>query len=146
MLEKIMDDLMVNTKKDELICKEGDQTGDLYKIISGKLMICSRNNSMVTALAYLEPGEYFGEFSFFDGMKRSADVIAVEESTLIKIPEDELYKQFPSWLHLTAKSITSKLRLMDDVIRTKGIKKKNTSIKPLTIDEQRYYYNIIVNS
>jgi CRP-like cAMP-binding protein len=141
-----MNDLIVTLKKDELICKEGDDTRDLYKIISGKLMICSRNNSMVTALAYLEADEYFGEFSFFDGMKRSADVIAVEECTLVKIPLGELKKQFPRWLLLTAKSMTGKLRLMDNVIRTKGIKKKKSSIQPLTIDQQRHYFNIIEKS
>jgi CRP-like cAMP-binding protein len=141
-----MSDLMITVKKDELICKEGDNTRDLYKIVSGKLMICSRNNSMVTPLAHLEAGEYFGEFSFFDGMKRSADVIAIEECTLVKVPLGELKKQFPRWLLLTAKSMTGKLRLMDDLIRTKGIKKKKSSIPPLTIDEQRHYYNIIENS
>ena len=140
-----MNNLMVNIKKNELICKEGDLTRDLYKIVSGKLMICSRNNSMVTPLAHLEAGEYFGEFSFFDGMKRSADVIAIEECTLVKIPLAELKKQFPRWLLKTAQSMTGKLRLMDNVIRTKGIKKKKSSIPPLSIEEQRHYYNIITN-
>lgn len=137
------DDLIINVKKDELICKEGDDSRDLYKIVSGKLMICSRNNSMVTPLAHLEADEYFGEFSFFDGMKRSADVIAIENSVLIKVPLGELKKQFPRWLLITAKSMTNKLRLMDNVIRTKGIKKKKSSIPPLSIDEQRHYLQII---
>lgn len=136
--------LFLKVEKDELICKEGDLTRDVYKIVSGELMICSRNNRMVTPLAYLHDGEYFGEFSFFDGQLRSADVIANCETTLIKIPQAELKKQFPRWLLLTSKSMTKKLRLMDDVIRTKGIKKKNVdNVKPLSIDEQRYYYDII---
>lgn len=136
--------LIINVEKDELICKEGDLTRDLYKIISGELMICSRNNRMVTPLAYLTDGEYFGEFSFFDGQLRSADVIATEETKLVKIPLAELKKQFPRWLLLTSKSMTKKLRLMDEVIRDKGIKKQNVdNIKPLSIEEQRYYYDII---
>lgn len=139
--------LLVKVKKDELICKEGDLTRDLYKIVSGTLMICSRNNSMVTPIAYLREGQYFGEFSFFDGQKRSADVIATEDSTLIKVPLAELKSQFPRWLLLTAKNMTKKLRLMDDVIRTKGIKKTRLDImKPLSIEEQRHYYQIIMNS
>ncbi len=141
-----MNDLVITVSKDELICKEGDLSRDLYKIVSGKLMICSRNNSMVTPLAYLEPGEYFGEFSFFDGMQRSADVIATEESTLIKIPLAELKKQFPRWLLLTTKSMTKKLRTMGEVISHKGIKRKKATTTPLSIEEQRHYYNIIVNS
>ena len=136
-------DLIINVPKDQLICKQGDKTRDLYKIVSGKLMICSRNNSMVTPLAHLEAGEYFGEFSFFDGMERSADVIAIEDCTLIQVPPEELKKQFPRWLLITAKNMTHKLRVMDNVIRTKGIKKKKSSVPPLSINEQRYYLNII---
>lgn len=142
-----LQNLTIKVNKDELICKEGDLTRDLYMIISGKLMVCSRNNRMVTPIAYLEDGAYFGEFSFFDGQLRSADVIAVEETTLIKIPLAALKKQFPRWLLLTSKSMTKKLRLMDDVIRKKGIKKKNADkMKPLSIEEQRYYFDIIENS
>lgn len=142
-----LNELTIKVAKDELICKEGDLTRDLYKIVSGKLMVCSRNNRMVTPLAYLEDGAYFGEFSFFDGQLRSADVIAVEETTLIKIPLAELKKQFPRWLLLTSKSMTKKLRLMDDVIRKKGIKKKNVDkMKPLSPEEQKHYFEIISNN
>ena len=139
--------LLENVSKETLICKEGDLSRDLYKIFKGKLLICNRNGHMVTPLAFLEPGQYFGEFSFFDGQKRSADVIAVEDTTLIKIPLAELKKQFPRWLSLTTKNMTNKLRLLDDVIRTKGIKKtKLDIIKPLTIDEQRHYFDIITGA
>lgn len=141
-----MDNLTIKVAKDELICKEGDLTRDLYKIVKGELLICSRNNKMVTPLAYLTDGAYFGEFSFFDGQLRSADVIATEETTLIKIPLAELKKQFPRWLLITSKSMTKKLRLMDDVIRNKGIKKQNVdNVKPLSIDEQRKYFDIITS-
>jgi len=137
----------IKVKKDELICCEGDLSKDLYKIMSGKLLICARNNHMVTPIAYLSEGQYFGEFSFFDNMARSADVIAVEDTELLKIPQAELKKQFPRWLILTAKNMTNKLRVMDEVISSHGIKKKNiVEMKALSIDEQRHYYDIISNS
>ncbi|MCT4641252.1 MAG: cyclic nucleotide-binding domain-containing protein [Bacteriovoracaceae bacterium] len=130
--------------KDEVICRNGDLSFDLYKVISGKLMICTRNNSMVTPLAYIKPGEYFGEMSFFDKFTRSADVIAIEESTLQQIPEGELKKQFPIWLIICAKSLTKKLRFLNEVVAKKGIKKKSTgTVEPLSIEEQRYYYNLL---
>jgi CRP-like cAMP-binding protein len=130
-------------KKDEIICREGDLSYDLYKVISGKLMICKRNNSRVTPLAYLEAGEFFGEMSFFDKHTRSADVIALEDTVLHKIPEAELKKQFPVWLIMTSKSITQKIRSLNSSISKKGIKRKDTgTIEPLSIDEQRHYYNL----
>ncbi|MEX0797813.1 MAG: cyclic nucleotide-binding domain-containing protein [Bacteriovoracaceae bacterium] len=137
-------DFSIQVQKDQVICREGDLTKDLYKIISGKLLICSRKDRMVTPLAYLNPGDYFGEFSFFDNQTRSADVISLEETVLIKIPQAQLKKQFPDWLIHVSKSLTKKLRLYNDVIRSKGIKKRNVeTIKPLSIDEQRRYYQII---
>ena len=139
-----VDDFSETLAPDTVICREGDLTKDLYIIVSGKLMVCSRNNTMVTPLAYLSDGDYFGEFSFFDNQARSADVIAVKETTLLKIPQAELKKQFPRWMILTSKCLTNKLRVFNSVVRSKGIKKKNVeSIKPLTIEEQRHYYSII---
>ncbi|MBC76767.1 MAG: hypothetical protein CME64_12200 [Halobacteriovoraceae bacterium] len=137
-------DFIVNVKKDEVICRAGDESRDLFKIISGKLMICTRNNHMVTPLAYLTADDYFGEFSFFDKQPRSADVISVEPTVLVKIPQEQLKKQFPPWLIQASLGLTRKLRLFNEVIRSRGIKKRNVeSVKPLSIEEQRYYYKII---
>lgn len=133
--------------KGEVVCREGDMTFDLSYIISGKFMICSRSGHMVTPIAYIGGGEYFGEMSFIDSRTRSADVIAVEETVIIQIPQAALKKQFPTWLLLMTKQMTERLRTMNSVVRDRGIKRKNVkSVKPLTIDEQRYYYDLITNS
>lgn len=139
-----IEQFILEVEKDHVICREGDLTKDLYIIVQGKLMVCSRNNTMVTPLAYLSDGDYFGEFSFFDNQTRSADVIAVKQTKLLKIPQAELKKQFPRWLIQTSKGLTHKLRLFNNVIRSKSIKRKNVeTIKPLNIDEQRHYYSLI---
>lgn len=133
--------------KDTVICRKGDINFDLYYIISGKLMICNRSGHMVTPLAYLGADEYFGEMSFIDSKTRSADVIAVEDTVIIQIPQMALKKQFPTWLLLSAKQMVHKLRLMNSVVGERGIKRKNVkTVKPLTINEQRYYYDLIANS
>jgi len=143
-MSKKLDEFTLEVDKDFVICREGDLTKDLYIIVKGKLMVCSRNNTMVTPLAYLSDGDYFGEFSFFDNQARSADVIAVKPTTLLKIPQAQLKKQFPRWLILTSKGLTAKLRLFNTVIRSKGIKKKNVeSVKALDIEEQRHYFSLI---
>ena len=57
---------------------------------------------------------------------------------------EELGKQFPEWLITIAQNITSKLRRTGDLIRQKGIRKQNVeSIKPLSIEEQRHYYQLV---
>ena len=62
-------------------------------------------------------------FSFFDKQPRSAHIICVEDSTLIKIPVEELDKQAPRWLITLAQHVARKLRKADSLIAKKGIKK-----------------------
>jgi len=137
----------IKLDKDHVISRKDEASNDLFYVTSGKLMICSRSGHMVTPIAYLGKGEYFGELSFFDNLPRSADVITVEPTTLVKIPKTELKKQFPTWLLIIAKQMTKKLRIMDQVISDRGIKKRNVeSMKPLEIDQQRYYYELLTKS
>ncbi len=127
--------------KGDIVCAAGEHDSSLYIIHSGKLLVFVTDGTKVTPLAYLNEGEYLGELSFFDGEPRSAHVICVEDTTLIEIPVTEIQKQFPAWLVTIAKSITTKLRDSSELIRQKGIRRKNVeSIKPLTIEEQRAYY------
>lgn len=133
----------VTVAKDTVICHDGDDSSDLYKVLSGTLLICKRNNRMVTPLAYLSEGQYFGEMSFFDNISRSADVIATEDTILEKISQDKLDTDFPVWLRTIAKSMTKRLRNMNDIIADKGIKRAQGEVKPLSIDEQRRIYALL---
>lgn len=134
----------VELKKNEVLCREGDVETDLYVVQSGELLVCVRKGTQVTAVAKLGPGEYIGELSFFDNKPRGADIIAVSECKLVKIPAVEIRESFPAWLTTVGKMLALKLRLHDDVIRSKGIKKSNVeTIKPLSMDDQRMYFQIL---
>lgn len=131
-------------KKDQVLCREGDIETDLYVLLEGKLLVCIRKGTQVTAVATLGKGEYIGELSFFDNQPRGADIIALEDSKLIRIPASEIRESFPSWITSMGKVLAQKLRLHDDVIRQKGIKKaKVETIKPLSIEEQRHFNNLL---
>lgn len=133
----------VTILKDTVVCHDGDKTSELYKVLTGSLLICKRNNRMVTPIAYLTNGQYFGEMSFFDNISRSADVIAMEDTVLEKISQAKLETDFPDWLRMIAKSMTKRLRAMNDLISEKGIKRSQGAIKPLSIDEQRRIYALL---
>lgn len=134
----------IKINANQVLCREGDQESDLYFVTQGKLLICSRSGHMVTPIAYINADEYFGEMSFFDDRPRSADVIAMESSTLVKVSNADIKNQIPTWLLVMAKQMTHKLRTMDHVIRDKGIKRTNVkTIKPLSIEDQRNYYQLL---
>lgn len=134
----------IHLEKDEVLCCEGDQETDLYLVVSGELLVCVRKESKVTAVAQLGAGEYIGELSFFDNLPRGADIIALSPCQLVKIPAEEIRAHFPNWITTLGHCLAQKLRLHDDVIRQRGIKKSNVeTIKPLSIDEQRHYFKLL---
>ncbi|MFP5490845.1 MAG: cyclic nucleotide-binding domain-containing protein [Bacteriovoracia bacterium] len=134
----------IHLEKDDVLCHEGDQETDLYLVIKGELLVCVRKESQVTAVARLGAGEYIGELSFFDNEPRGADIIALESCQLVKIPAEEIRANFPHWITTLGQTLAQKLRLHDDVIRQRGIKKsKVETIKPLSMDEQRHYFQLL---
>ncbi len=144
MSEELQGPLTRSLKKDDVLCRAGDKDSDLYKIHKGQLIVCLTKGTQVIPIAFLNAGEYFGELSFFDQKPRSAHVIATEDTTLIQIPILELKKHMPKWLLTMAKSITAKIRITDQIIREKGLSKRQTiHMKPLSIEEQRHYYSLI---
>lgn len=139
-----MEAYTINLEKDDVLCHEGDQETDLYIVVSGELLVCVRKESQVTAVARLGAGEYIGELSFFDNLPRGADIIALESCQLIKIPADQIRQSFPQWITTLGHTLAQKLRLHDDVIRQRGIKKsKVETLKPLSMDEQRHYFKLL---
>ncbi|MDA8792631.1 cyclic nucleotide-binding domain-containing protein [Bacteriovoracaceae bacterium] len=136
----------IQLPKHTLVCKQGNSSKHLYLIVTGEVLICIMKNSAVTPISYLGPGEFIGEFSFLDNQDRSANVITTRESQLIKINQTIIKKKFPSWLFIIAKRLSANLRNLDNVINLKGLKKKSdSSLVPLTIDEQRFFYQLIQN-
>lgn len=134
----------IKLSKYSVVCRENDLESDLYYIQSGVLLICTREGSRVTPLAYIREGEYFGELSFIDKLPRSADVITLESTNMLKFDSTELNSQFPKWLLVVIKQMTKKIRLYNNVINSNGIRRKGVeTIAPLEIDEQRAIMDIL---
>jgi CRP/FNR family cyclic AMP-dependent transcriptional regulator len=131
-------------KQDEVLCREGDVETGLFLVLEGELIVFVRKASQVIAIAKIGKGEYVGELSFFDNRPRGADIVALTNTKLLKIPSVEIRQSFPQWLSTVGKAMAQKLRLYDEVIRSRGIKKSNVdTIKPLSMEEQRFYFNLL---
>src|SRR5713226_4713517 len=64
----------------EVIFHRDDPGLVLYMIKEGKVKICIISpDGQEVSLAVLGKGEYFGEFSLYDGLPRSADAVALEK-------------------------------------------------------------------
>lgn len=68
--------------KDSVIFSEGDFADEMYFIDSGRVSIVIQEFTQKESVGELGPGEYFGEMAFFSGDRRSASVIALEDTVL----------------------------------------------------------------
>ncbi len=78
---------------DEVYC-EGDKAVSLFFIKFGSVRIRRSGKDDSVDVAQLGTGSHFGEMSFVDGEARSATVIAMEKSEIVKIDFDALRKLF----------------------------------------------------
>lgn len=104
-------------EKNEVLFRQGDEGTALYIIMQGRIKISvSRRMDKVT-LAILGQGEFLGEMALLDGLPRSADAMAIEESQLYALNR----KDFLSFLvnnenavRAVLYSLSMRLRKTDD--------------------------------
>jgi len=94
--------------------------GDLAKgymgVISGRLGVSTlTDDGKVLTLAYFLPGDWFGEISLIDGLPRTHDTSAMEDSELLLIAATDfqsLLQRYPQLWPTLAKHLCQRLRLM----------------------------------
>ena len=98
----------------QLIIKEGDTSSDLYYIISGSVTVqVEDHKGREIVLAYLNPGDFFGEIGLFDEEhKRTAFVRAKTKCEIAQISYDRLrgLDDFPELLFSIAAQLAIRLR------------------------------------
>jgi CRP-like cAMP-binding protein len=99
------------------IVKQGQHGDAMYLVLEGELRVRMMIAGKETILVTLSPGEFFGEISLFDHGPRSADVVANQDSLLLKIPAtgfDRLLKEAPDlaapFLFGICKTLTARIR------------------------------------
>ncbi len=98
-----------------IIIKEGDPSTDLYYIIEGSVTVIVEDvKGREIVLAYLNPGDFFGEIGLFDDQhKRSAFVRAKTKCEIAKVSYEHLKSLqsiFPVILFNIASQLAIRLR------------------------------------
>jgi len=76
-----------------VIVKMGDPGSTLYVVKSGRVnVVRDQEDGPGISLATFGPGEFFGELSIFDGERRSATVIAVEDTDTVTLGRFDLMR------------------------------------------------------
>ncbi len=82
------DHILVVFQKGDIIIEEGENTDSIFLLLEGKALITKKMNDANIRLAKLEPGQVFGEMSFFSGAPRRTRVMANSEVKAIHIDKD----------------------------------------------------------
>lgn len=70
-----------------------DQGHSIFLVSSGRIRLYHVNSEgKETILAFIEPGEIFGELSLFGQVQREEFAEAMEKSTVVRIPGDEMHQ------------------------------------------------------
>ncbi|MDY7105198.1 MAG: Crp/Fnr family transcriptional regulator [Actinomycetota bacterium] len=101
----------------DVLFREGDDSTDLYIVVSGRIAIANRSiDGRESVVALMEPGDLFGEMNLFDPQGRSAEARALETSVVIAIPYGpvgELLETHPNLLWNVVRLLVRRLRSMD---------------------------------
>ena len=74
----------------KVIFREGDKASEAFVIESGRVEISTEVASERKVLAILGPGEMFGEMAALDGTERSATAVALQDTELTLIVQEQL--------------------------------------------------------
>jgi CRP/FNR family cyclic AMP-dependent transcriptional regulator len=99
------------------IVKQGDPGDGMFLVLQGELRARVMIGGQETILATFGPGEFFGDMSLFDRGPRSADVVANEDSKVLKLSTaafDRLTQEVPALatilLQATARTLAARIR------------------------------------
>jgi len=130
-------------KKNEIIFQPGQKEYSLYKIISGKVLSLMVHGSKVTPIFMNTPGNFVGSTLFFLNVEVKTYAVAIEDTSVIIYDQKDLNENFPPWLKSMANSMARKTYEQINQLVERGIKKSFQGIRPLTIEEQRHYLQIL---
>lgn len=77
--------------KKEIICQTGDESNNMYILLTGLLQVTLSDGK---ELSRIRPINIFGEMGLFTGERRSANVSPMNDSIILIIHKQELFKLF----------------------------------------------------
>jgi CRP/FNR family transcriptional regulator, cyclic AMP receptor protein len=99
------------------IVKQGEAGDAMFMVLEGELRVRMMIAGKETLLVTLSPGEFFGEISLFDKGPRAADVVANQESVLLKIGTSAFQKLMAEapdlaapFLYAMGRTLTARIR------------------------------------
>ncbi len=129
-------------QRDEPILLEEDSGNALFVILSGKVKVSrSSNDGREVILTILSETDFFGEMAILDGLARSANVIATEESKVFLLQRNDflqLLQDHPEISIVLLQELTSRLRNADMKIKALSLKDAEGKVATVLLQIAEY--------
>lgn len=104
--------------KETLLFYEGDKTGYLVLIVTGKVHVVKYNSqNKPKHIATLGPGKTIGEMTLFDGEARSASAITATDVTLMVMTVEHFNRLVNEWPGVAIILVLKIAKLMSQYLR-----------------------------
>ena len=107
-------------RRGDVLFAEGDEAAALFVVSSGRIAIANKSvDGRESVVALMERGDLFGEMSLFDGLGRSAEARALEQSVVVSIPFGpirDVYEKRPEQLWRVVRLLAGRIRNMDEAL------------------------------
>ena len=104
----------INFQKGQQILVDGDRGEEMYIIAHGAVEVSKLIDGERVTLNTFARGEFFGEMSLLEGVPRSADAFALEDTKLLSLSSGGLLlkiRRDPTFALEMLQSLSAKLRL-----------------------------------
>lgn len=107
-------------RKNAVIITQGERSNSLYTLLEGRVKVyVTDSEGRQTLLAFLNAGDCFGELSLLDDEPRSASVMTVEPSRLLRLTQENFHQfaaAHPENLLPMLRMLANRLRTLDETI------------------------------
>ncbi len=147
----------VEIKAGGVICNEGDKGRELFIIKTGSTSVLIKvKDGSNKEVAELLPGDFLGEMAIFENSPRSATCIAREDSTILKLDENDFFKLMETASETSIKIMKIMLDIMSERVSNTGnflkemVKWGNDASRQAVTDKltdvynRRYLENVII--
>ncbi len=109
-------------RKDNMILIEEEVGSTMFVILEGRVKISRiSEEGREVILSILSEGDFFGEMSILDGQARSANVVTLEDSTIMVIHREDFLKMMHDYPQIAInllKELAHRLRRSDSQIKS----------------------------
>jgi CRP-like cAMP-binding protein len=111
----------IEFEKGEYILREFELADCAYVILQGEVGVFKRGpNDEIVPLGIVKAGEYLGELGIVSGKTRSAEAIALNQVTVVKITKEILESELnkaPAWVSALLIGLAERLAKTDELLR-----------------------------